>query len=222
MEVRSSQVWVGSLGLLDCSVRWGGVGRGGGGSVSAFPPLYSAALEVWPLASPGLPKARFPLHNSSALVWPGPLSLLVMTFKALLTVPRYVFSPPHVCRCLLPWRTHAPSSHLLCKRQLGCSPFRKLPLATLALGSLSSHLALGKAAPACCSCLPGVGWVSQLGWDLPSHLPVPAASSRVPSTPQGRRRFVLCDGDTHSPCFHLYSFVLSAQALTCTCPSVCS
>ena len=30
MEVRSSQVWVGSLGLLDCSVRWGALGEGVG------------------------------------------------------------------------------------------------------------------------------------------------------------------------------------------------
>lgn len=46
-------------------------------------------------------------------------------------------------------------------------------------------------------------WISQLGRDLHPHLPVPAASSRVPGRLQGWQMFVPCDVDTQTPFFHL-------------------
>lgn len=119
----------GGVGLLEGSGKqWtSGVGLEGQGCWQPSPPLYSAAL--W---------AGFPQRTASTTppCDRGSLSHLGLVSKALLTVPTCVFPPP--------LNTRVPSSHLLFKRRLRCSPVAKPPLVISVCGGLDQPPGPGK------------------------------------------------------------------------------
>lgn len=129
-EVRSSPVWLAVWGCWKVVANsghqeWGWRVRGAGS-----PPLPYILL----LSGLGFPNAQLPLLTPPCDR--GSLSHLGLVSKALLTVPTCVFPPP--------LNTRVPSSHLLFKRRLRCSPVAKPPLVISVCGGLDQPPGPGK------------------------------------------------------------------------------